>query len=345
MLNEVFKCDSELFSSYLAEQLRSFVEYKVNVGGCVPESFIPVLKRFDSYCYKFPLEHLCLKSETVLKFLEQQDVKKSTAMRVTSIIRSLGKYMIIVLRLDDVYVVPRLIKHSGKTFVPYVFTYEEIASLIDASNRYTPKIFNKPTTNLLNCMRCIMAMLYCTGMRVSEVSYLKVTDVDLDHGIIHINHAKNDNHRIVTISKSLTEVCLKYLKDSGGYFSSGIYFFDSGASFNEGQVTGKCIYSYFRRFLLLAGIEHKGNGFGPRLHDLRVTFAVHSLQNLTTATTDINSYLMYLSTYMGHQSIYETQDYLWLTGELFQNTLDKMEDYTSFISEIFKDKVGEWDDE
>lgn len=182
-------------------------------------------------------------------------------------------------------------------------------------------------------------------MRVSEVSFLKLFEVDLNHRIIHINYAKNDNHRIVTISKSLAGACLRYLKDSEGHSSLGIYFFDSGATFNKGRITGKCIYSYFRRFLLLAGIEHKGTGFGPRIHDLRVTFAVHSLQNLTNTTTDVNAYLMYLSTYMGHQSIYETQNYLWLTGELFQNILEKMEAYTSFISEVFKEKSGELDDE
>jgi len=36
--------------------------------------------------------------------------------------------------------------------------------------------------------------------------------------------------------------------------------------------------------------------------------------------------------------------YLWLTGELFHDILDKMEDYTSFISDIFNEKAGELND-
>jgi hypothetical protein len=47
---------------------------------------------------------------------------------------------------------------------------------------------------------------------------------------------------------------------------------------------------------------------------------------------------------MGHKSIYSTQDYLWLTGELFNETLMKMEDYTSFITDIFDEKVVDQDD-
>jgi len=181
-------------------------------------------------------------------------------------------------------------------------------------------------------------------MRVSEISSLKVKDVDLEQGIIHINYAKNDNKRIVTISHSLDGACRNYLKKSESYHISGIYFFDSGSSYNEGKVSSSRIYTYFRRFLENAGIEHKGLGFGPRLHDIRVTFAVHSLQQLAKLEGDINTHIMSLSVFMGHQSIYGTQEYLWLTGELFQDILEKMESYTFFISDIFEEKEGEWHD-
>ena len=93
----------------------------------------------------------------------------------------------------------------------------------------------------------------------------------------------------------------------------------------------------------MAGVEHKGTGFGPRLHDLRVTFAVHSLRGLTVKCKDVNASLAYLSAYMGHQSLRETQDYLWLDKELFNNTLARMDDYTSFIADIFDEKAGEYD--
>lgn len=341
MKNKVYTCPEGIFSSYLKTDFTSFVEYKVNVSGCVPESFVPVLKRLDQYCIGYPESGTCLKAESVHGFLELQNVKKSTLQRIECIIRSFGKYMVLVLRNHDTYILPHIIRHHGKTFIPYVFSRDEISALFVAADTYQLSCHNKPTTNMENCMRCMTKVLYCTGMRVSEVCCLKVSEVDLEKRLININHAKNDNHRIVTISESLLKEIRRYLDEASKHNSTGRYFFDSGSAFKDGLVSGKCVYSYFRRYLKLAGIEHKGTGFGPRLHDLRVTFAVHSLKKLTETATDVNACLAYLTTYMGHQSLRETQDYLWLCKDLFESTLARMEDYTSFISEIFDDKAGD----
>lgn len=344
MNRTTYICPVGTFNSYLSSALISFIEYKVNVSGCVPESFIPVLTRFDLHCMEHPEAEICLKQDTVHCYLKQQMVKRSTLQRIECIIRSIGKYMVLVLRVEDTYVLPHLIHRHGKTFVPYVFTTKEISLLFKAADSYRLKMHNKPTINLVNCIRCMIMMLYCTGMRVSEACYLKVSEVDFKNSLIYINHAKNDNHRIVTISPSLSLECNRYLNASEWHRNSGVYFFDSGSTFKDGFVSSKCVYAYFRRYLKLANIEHKGTGFGPRLHDLRVTFAVYSLKKLTENATDVNAALSYLSTFMGHHSLFETQDYLWLSKDLYSSTLAKMESYTSFISEIFDEKAGEYDE-
>ena len=123
MGNKPYCCKSTYFQSYLASSIISFVEYKVNVDGCVPESFLPVMKRLDAHCCQHPETVPCLKQERVLSFLDIGNTKNSTAKRVASIIRSFGKYLVTILRFDNVYVVPKLIKRSDKTFVPYVFTH------------------------------------------------------------------------------------------------------------------------------------------------------------------------------------------------------------------------------
>jgi integrase len=344
MNRTTYICPVGTFNSYLSSALISFVEYKVNVSGCVPESFTPVLTRFDRHCMEHPESEICLKQDTIHRYLKQQMVKISTLQRIECIIRSFGKYMVMVLRVEDTYVLPHLIHRHGKTFIPYVFTTNEISLLFKAADSYRLKVHNKPTTNLVNCIRCMIKMLYCTGMRVSEACYLKASEVNFENRIIHINHAKNDNHRIVTISPSLSLECNRYLYASEWHRNSGVYFFDSGSAFKDGFVSPKCVYAYFRTYLKLANIEHKGTGFGPRLHDLRVTFAVYSLKKLTENATDVNAALAYLSAFMGHHSLLETQDYLWLSKDLYSSTLAKMESYTSFITEIFDEKAGEYDE-
>jgi len=344
-MSKIYICNPTRFKSYLAESIISFVEYKVNVGGCTAESFLPVMSLFDRHCIDHPELETCLKQNPVLSFLSiGPDEKNSTAIRKSSIIRSFGRYLAAVLRIKDVYIVPRLVKRGQKTFVPYVFTHDEIAWLLREARNYQPKQEYTRTPNMVNCMSCIFTMLYCTGMRISEVTDLKKREIDLEQRIIHINKAKNDNHRIVTISDSLAEACNRYLERTKSCKTSNNYFFDTGSAYNDGHVSFKRAYIYFRRFLDAAGIEHKGKGFGPRMHDIRVTFAVHSLQKLSQMPGDINVNLLSLSVFMGHQSIYCTQEYLWLTGELFQDILGKMEDYTSFVSSIFDEKVGDLDE-
>ena len=55
-------------------------------------------------------------------------------------------------------------------------------------------------------------------------------------------------------------------------------------------------------------------------------------------TDDINLSLIYLSTYLGHKSLRETQKYIWMTPELFKDIKVKMENYTSFIKLIFDEE-------
>jgi integrase/recombinase XerD len=65
---------------------------------------------------------------------------------------------------------------------------------------------------------------------------------------------------------------------------------------------------------------------GPRLHDLRHTFAVHSLQNWIIQGRDTYILLPILSAYLGHKNIYATEKYLRLTSEMYPNTLKKVKD-------------------
>jgi len=76
----------------------------------------------------------------------------------------------------------------------------------------------------------------------------------------------------------------------------------------------------------MCGIPHGGRTHGPRVHDLRSTFAVHRLTQWYREGVDLNVKLPILSTYMGHQSILGTQRYLRLTVNLFADLTERMED-------------------
>ena len=75
------------------------------------------------------------------------------------------------------------------------------------------------------------------------------------------------------------------------------------------------------------GIPHGGRGRGPRLHDLRHTFAVHRLEEWVREGVDLDAKLPVLAAYMGHRSLTGTQRYLRITPEVFPDivaNLDKV---------------------
>lgn len=84
-----------------------------------------------------------------------------------------------------------------------------------------------------------------------------------------------------------------------------------------GSYRARTLYGVFRRFLWAAGISHGGRGLGPRLHDVRHSHAVHCLQDWVRQGTDLTVALPYLSAYLGHSGLQQTQYYLRLTAECY----------------------------
>ena len=72
----------------------------------------------------------------------------------------------------------------------------------------------------------------------------------------------------------------------------------------------------FPRLLADAGISAHGRSSRPRPHDLRHSFAVHRLLRWYREGVDVQSRLIYLSTFMGHVDPSSTQVYLTITDEL-----------------------------
>ena len=66
---------------------------------------------------------------------------------------------------------------------------------------------------------------------------------------------------------------------------------------------------------LESGISHGGKGRGPRLHDLRHTFAVHSVNQMVRQGVYLYRSLPILSIYLGHASVQATERYVRLTEE------------------------------
>ena len=223
-----------------------------------------------------------------------------------------------------------------KTFQPYIFTHEEIRrflSAVDEHNRAA--CVSSPLRHLV--MPLLFRTLYTCGLRVNEALHLKITDVDLEQGTLLILGAKGDKDRLVAMSESLTTLCCDYRANDPVRNFGSEYFFPAP---DRGFYDSSTIYDWFRQYLFSAGISHGGRGKGPRLHDLRHTFAVHALGNWATQGRDLYVCLPILSAFLGHKDLNSTQQYLRLVPEAYPEVTGPFEmSFGGVFPEVRDEKV------
>ena len=131
-----------------------------------------------------------------------------------------------------------------------------------------------------------------------EISHL-LKDVNLIDNYIIVKDSKNGEERSIPISSSLSAVCEEYLsyreKLPIGNNAPGSYFF---VSLNGNRLLYMSVGVYFRKVLAKAGIPYIGKQKGPRIHDLRHTFACHALRSMAESGIDMYCSLPILSTYL-----------------------------------------------
>lgn len=221
-------------------------------------------------------------------------------------------------------VLPEIPKFHVTEYIPYIFSKCEVEKLFYASDHI------KPYPGSLRHVKApvLLRLIYGCGLRASEAANLKTNDVDFTLRTITIREGKLKKDRIVPLSDSLAKIMQQYYlrfcqsSESDSYFFKGKY---------RQKLNRSMIYYWFRYCLEKAGIHHYGKGKGPREHDLRHSFCIHSLQKMQAQGIDLYAFLPVLSTYLGHVSIYATQRYLRLTAEFYPDLLKQVNETCSGI--------------
>lgn len=305
------------FKGYFTNIIKDFIEEKIAIG-LKYTTQSNVLKEFD----KFTI------AENFIGTLTKELVEKWISKRPNENLQNQRKRMWTIRQLAlymnrngyKVYIPPREIYRTLKSnYIPYIFSKDEIRNIFKKSENMK---FQKTSPHKHLVIPLLFKILYGCGLRITETLNLRLKDVDTNNGILMIRYAKFNHHRIVAMGNSLNKRCIDYIKIVHLKSNLNSVFL---ANPNKKVYTAGIMYKEFRKVLWKAGISHGGRGKGPRVHDLRHTFAVHCLQNWVKDGVDIMALLPILSAYLGHSGLYATQQYLRLTAEVFPEIVDTVE--------------------
>jgi integrase/recombinase XerD len=168
--------------------------------------------------------------------------------------------------------------------LPMVLSLEEVARLIDAAG------------NLMQ--RALLMTLYGTGMRRTEVSLLKVRDIDSRRMMIRVERGKGGASRDLPLSPALLDTLREYWR----WKKPGIYLFPSSIGRHEQDkpISDKTVWYACKE---AAAHAHIAKHVTP--HTLRHSWATHLLE----AGTDLRT----IQVLLGHGDLETTAKYLHLS--------------------------------
>ena len=157
---------------------------------------------------------------------------------------------------------------------------------------------------------------YSMGIRIGEAFALNLEDFHPEEPSLYVAKGKFRKARWVPLSVSASEALRQYLERRREMRPCEP---DSPLLLNQRgrRLCHPSVYQVFRRLLDQCAIAYHRDT-GPRIHDMRHTFAVHRLLAWYRDGEDVNARLPWLATYLGHVDIQSTQVYLRATAELLE---------------------------
>ena len=223
-----------------------------------------------------------------------QGYKGATVSRKLSAVRSFCRFL--VRRVLSMRTRPRGVFQKAHTYLPKVFSKEQVARIISVIDTSTPMGMRD---------RAIVELLYGSGLRVGEAAKLNIGDIDYSLGFVQVT-GKGDKERFVPLGSVALEALGRYLErgrpalekksqeETHGYpvLRKPLFINRFG-----NRLSARSIRRILHKYILEAGIDPQGHS--P--HTLRHSFATH----LLSGGADLRS----VQEMLGHASIKTTQIY------------------------------------
>lgn len=253
----------------------------------------------------------------MLEFLNNKDIKKIINDDIREYIKSenslssksLARKMSALRTFFDFLVKKDYIKTSpmdgvdgpkiGK-YLPDVLTVNEVDKLLNI----------EPSNNFTFRNRCILELLYSSGLRISELVSLKLLNIDLDNSIVKVM-GKGSKERIVPLSDIATDYLSKYIRDVRPNMlkkTQTDYVFLN----NHGKVLTR--QAVFKMIKKRCTDIHLNKDVSP--HTLRHSFATHMLQN--------GADIRFIQELLGHSDVATTEIYTHIVNDVLKKDYDEL---------------------
>jgi len=198
---------------------------------------------------------------------------------------------------------------------PHIYTPGEIRALLRAAGALGPRGSLRPKVYVT-----MLGLIAATGLRISEAIGLRLADVTAA-GLL-VRQTKFRKSRLVPLHPTTRRALDSYLTARAKLAAAddAVFLSELGT-----RVRYPTVISTFLALVRHIGI-HPGVGKrGPRIHDLRHTFAVRSLEQCVSTGDAVARHMLALSTYLGHARLWDTYWYLQATPRLLADVAARSE--------------------
>lgn len=230
-----------------------------------------------------------------LEYLYSRNLTKSSISRKLSSIRGLYNYLIKE-GITDTNYFERITNPKKDLHLPKFLKEEELNKIFSVCSENTP--IEKRNT-------LIIELLYATGLRVSELVNIKITDIDQKEKVIKVL-GKGSKERLVLYNNHTSKAMTAYLQDGYNYLNkinSGYLILNK----NGTKLSERYVRNIINDLVRKAGLDIK---ISP--HTIRHTFATDMLQ--------AGSDLMTVKELLGHESLNTTSIYTHVTNNQIKET-------------------------
>ncbi len=280
--------------------LRSFLNYLLvdkGLSNNTVKAYEADISSFFQWLDNKDLKYKNLKEDHInqyISFLFQRKMRSSSVNRKISSIKSF--YIFLVKRnfvknspLND------LVTPKQEKYLPESMSEAEVDKLLNS-----PDVANK----IENRDKAMIEMLYATGMRISELVNLKITDVDMKRCVVKV-FGKGSKERLVPFGETALDSLKSYLNEREQSSSKEIFLSNRGKKMTR--------VAFWQRVKVYLIRENLKNSISP--HTLRHAFATHLLNR----GADLRSVQLLL----GHSDLSTTQIYTHIAKQRLSDVLKK----------------------